>query len=895
MTDSTSASASASRKYPGHKRPADFVEKSEQLVDRESVLLGLPRTDQQGKNSLPRTGVALSGGGIRSAIVSIGALQALAALNLLKDFDMISGVSGGGYAASALQWWWSERRRKEQTGKKSEEDNFGTGPANFPYGTRHPNPQKAGIGQETTLQGEVLAFLRWHGSYLIPGDGITVTSGIAVVLRTLFLNLIVWLPLTVLAFILINWAGYLSCAIPVPALWPPLGNFIPLMECMDVPYAPERQLVSKILQAPLDFHPHDLASALDLGPFFSCAIWLAYLIVAALAVIAVAMALLSHRSYDVQAPPTFRGWLAKSLLFSLLCMISGWLAFFVWWKHADSTSLLVTTFALFIGTVVYSVWSISDGFAFFDGLQKLALNAAYVYRRGFETCAGRLFVPTLAIFLFGTIPIIPYYLHHVGAAKSLSVGLAAATTISGAVSALFGHYAGVQNVIPGLTARIIAAAAAAVFLYLLFVLAYFIAVVFAAHLTDQVPVVAVLCSIVLALAMCLFVNINNISLHRFYRDRLMEAFMPDKESVENETVGYARGADRIVLSDLASRTGKSGASDRVPYLILSANAILVHDTDRKFSSRGGDSFLLSPLYIGSQATGWRLTDEYQKIHGPLTLASAAATSGAAASARAAYVGKGLSRDNLVSVVMTLLNTRLGMWVANPSYMRKKVPGYVNPVLAYGLFGRLLGKGYRAESGFIELSDGGHFENLGLYELARRKTEIILVIDAEEDGRLSFPAFISAIARIRTDFGAVIELEADMGAECLSPDLTLKFPHGAPCSAQPYFVCRIRYENGPVGVIVYMKSALIKDLSMTALGYRSENADFPNQSTLNQFFEPPQFEAYRELGFQSVYIAAQDLNLSETIGCSSCLWQAFINKMAAVKASSAGPTGKTATS
>jgi hypothetical protein len=872
------------------------IKDSDVLISQENEILGLPRREGLGdeEKTLPRTGIALSGGGIRSAIVSIGALQALAALDLLKHFEIMSGVSGGGYAASALHWWWSERRRNEQAGgPQSQDDIFGTGPTNFPYGTRHPNPQKAGVGQETTLQEKILEFIRWHGSYLTPGDGITAASGIAVVLRTLFLNLVVWVPLLVFAFILINWTGYLTCPF-VSGLLPPLGGVIPLMHCVKPALPPNDslQLIQKLLNTAQAVLPNDISQShypmgrdtnfFHLGLPFDYAIYLSYLIIALFILFAIAMALLSHRSYDAQVRPSFRAWVAKLVAALLFSLLFGFLMLFGWnrgvfqfsSKLSAQSSTLLTLFALFFASTAYLIWTITDAVAYFGGLRRLAVNAAYVFRRWFEIWAGRMTIPTISIFAFGTVPILPYYLLSLGTTKAQSAILGFVTAISGAGSSIYGHYAVVQNIIPGIMGRIISSLAAGIFIYLLFVLAYFISVIFLVNLSNSFVLVIVVGFVALSIAMCTFVNINNISLHRFYRDRLMEAFMPDKDAVMSEHVNYARGADRVVLSDLAV---KANGSARLPYLILSANVILVNDTTRKFSSRGGDNFMLSSIFVGSGATGWRRTDEYERIHGPLTLASAAATSGAAVNARAAYVGKGFTRSNLISVVMTLLNTRLGMWVANPARSRKKVPGYLNPVLFYGLFGRIIGRGYRANSSFMELSDGGHFENLGLYELARRKTEIILVIDAEQDENLSFPAFVAAIVRIRTDFKAVIEFEEDKGPEYLSPDQKLKFPHDAPSAKQPYFACRIRYDNGPAGVIIYLKTALIKELSMATLAYRTENVDFPNQSTLNQFFAPPQFEAYRELGFQSVMIAARDLNLAVTINDPWVLWQTFISR------------------
>jgi hypothetical protein len=50
-------------------------------------------------------GLALSGGGIRSATINLGILQGLARRGLLPRFDYLSTVSGGGYIGSCIDSW----------------------------------------------------------------------------------------------------------------------------------------------------------------------------------------------------------------------------------------------------------------------------------------------------------------------------------------------------------------------------------------------------------------------------------------------------------------------------------------------------------------------------------------------------------------------------------------------------------------------------------------------------------------------------------------------------------------------------------------------------------------------------------------------------------------------
>ena len=107
--------------------------------------------------------------------------------------------------------------------------------------------------------------------------------------------------------------------------------------------------------------------------------------------------------------------------------------------------------------------------------------------------------------------------------------------------------------------------------------------------------------------------------------------------------------------------------------------------------------------------------------------------------------------------MTAFSIRLGVWFRKPHRLPKELmgkPNMLRPGLVYGI----LRMGYRRDSNFVELSDGGHFENLGIYELIRRKVSTIIAIDAEEDSASAMPALLSAVVRVKEDFKADIDLK-----------------------------------------------------------------------------------------------------------------------------------------
>ena len=147
--------------------------------------------------------------------------------------------------------------------------------------------------------------------------------------------------------------------------------------------------------------------------------------------------------------------------------------------------------------------------------------------------------------------------------------------------------------------------------------------------------------------------------------------------------------------------------------------------------------------------------------------------------------------------------------------------------------------------YVYLSDGGHFENLGLYEMVLRRCHYIVVSDAGEDPECSFADLGEAVRKIRIDFGIPIEFD-HMGIYSRTEIGALKDP-GHNCA-----IGRIRYSavDGPAapdGIIVYIKPACYGNEPRDIYEYFKRNETFPHESTADQFFSESQFESYRMLG------------------------------------------------
>ena len=134
--------------------------------------------------------------------------------------------------------------------------------------------------------------------------------------------------------------------------------------------------------------------------------------------------------------------------------------------------------------------------------------------------------------------------------------------------------------------------------------------------------------------------------------------------------------------------------------------------------------------------------------------------------------------------------------------------------------------------------------------------------------------MTAAQRIAEDFGAAIRFDMEVSGVKSSPaNLVAKphddeFPKGAEFADKGYFIATIDYgkRGGGAwpekGTILYLKSALIRNLDLRAKGYRGAHADFPNQSTGDQFFDVEQFEAYREVGYRICAQMLDDLKLCD---------------------------------
>ena len=333
---------------------------------------------------------------------------------------------------------------------------------------------------------------------------------------------------------------------------------------------------------------------------------------------------------------------------------------------------------------------------------------------------------------------------------------------------------------------------------------------------------------------------NALSLHTFYRSRLVRAYLGasnPRRGRGSERITDAVEGDDMPLHRLA--TCSSGG----PYHLVNTTLNLVGGRDLSSAQRTAASFVFTRQYCGSLRTGYRPTEGY--MNGQLTVGAALAASGAAVSPN---MGAQTPTASL-AMLLALLNVRLGFWVPTPNRVHWRQPQA--RLWPYYLLRDMLSQTTDVSS-YCYVTDGGHFDNTGLYSLVERGCRFIVLADNGADPQRHFDDIGAAVRRCRIDFGAEIDLELDgFRSTAAAPGSGSPPRHGV--------VGEIRYADAHVarlgwdpawprsGTIVWLKPSLLGADPADVRQYGFKNTAFPQQATTDQWFDEAQFESYRRLG------------------------------------------------
>lgn len=787
---------------PPSKQPAehpglperDFpnvLERDEALraVERQALFAqaAKPVAELQGR------ALALSGGGIRSASFALGVLQALLNERCFERLNYLSTVSGGGYLGSAISWL------KREAPKLSPSDPEGAFRREFGWagaGVRHCANTAAQSGQAEPQHKNIwLDYVRQHGNYLQPGS-ISTVALIATALRGALYNLTVYgLMLIALMGLLVH-SGFLpDAASPTSFLSPPWYR----IECWVLLFG-------------------GLFAVAVLA--FGLATWMSSEPLGIAAVVGIAGILLVLAAGIV----SLTGWgLPQPLPANSLN-----------WRWPATTAAFLT----FAAAVVFLAQLIVHRGG--KARDRASTVWPYLSRVTYLNVIGDFLSVPLSLLVLWSIP----YADRWAGEKVGSLLAGGMSALLGAAGGLYQFFAGREKPAtstPLANLRIVASAA--LLIYGLLLLAHRGVISLDGRLSYGLIGALAAVSFVLGL----LINTNYYGLGRMYRDRLMEAFMPNLATIEANTWAPATDADRASLTDFRGSAG----TPQQPLHLVNCNAVMVNARSDTFRGRGGDSFVLSPWFSGSNATGWVPTGRLG--NGAMSLATAMSISGAAANPNAGVAGRGVTRNRLVSLLMSLLGVRLGHWQPNPAYRGWAQRLYSPNLWLPGLWQGLLGRGLDERAAYVELTDGGHFDNTGLYELIRRRVEVIVLSEAGQDADYHLDDLANAIEKVRVDFGVHIRFEEkDYDLDALRPVPatglsergfaigSIRYPKTRDPGAEP------QYDEG---TLIYLQTTPVKNMRPDTDAYRRQHPDFPHETTADQFFAEEQLEAYRELGLR----------------------------------------------
>jgi hypothetical protein len=888
-----------------------------------------------------QSALCLSGGGIRSATFALGVVQGLARHGLLDKFHYLSTVSGGGYLGGWLSAWMTHSTPAEVVAELDPESSSRMDPppidpqrgppADRPLGPSGgapaPEPRPLQKAEPAPVR-----HLRSYSNYLSPRMGVFSADTwtlVATVLRNLFLNWLVIVPLLTaavlvpfLAVAVLDWvpsqpAGWLAAvlvgafAVLGLAFGAAAVAYIHEDPTAEPPSPPEARVPAGAAPAAggaREFLTHCFAPLLASAVLLTTAWWwltnpewgfrpepsqmLLYLVLfgAALHLGGWSTAQLRVAFRD-RARPRLRRTAAEAAVIAVTGAIGGGLGFYAASLIQAGAKLVerpVHAYAVLALPLFLTV-------LLFGGQLYVGLASRWTPSDESREWAAR-FGAWLLIAATGWLVLSALVLEGQRLVGASIAYLAGAGVLSGAAAALVGRSAKTPGG-PDAAEASGGSPLRGVLLPALAILTMAILVVVLARLGTAIvglaggglpsgwnvpePFVVFATGAVLLLAglgMGRLINTNMFSLHAMYRMRLIRAYLgaslPAGVRRPDPFTGFDE-RDNLPMHRL--RPDRTRSPDRrAPLHLVNATLNLVGDHKLAWQERKSDSFTISALHAGAASLGYRRTSlppdksgnlpdcrpspDRPRLYGGtegITLGTAMTISGAAANPNMGYYS-----SPMVTFLMTLFNARLGWWLGNPGPAGQETFGHagprvgVSPILTE-MFGMTTDR-----SDYVQLSDGGHFENLGLYEMVRRRCKFIVVSDASCDPACNLDDLGGAIRKIRVDMGIPIDFVDGFrifGRSAAERSGDYWALGRIRYSARDRAFCPDRDAAELDGTLIYIKPAFYGSEPRDIYNYGLANPDFPHQSTVDQFFNESQFESYRALGMHAIDSALRELD------------------------------------
>jgi hypothetical protein len=817
-------------------------------------------------------GLAFSGGGIRSATSNLGIAQALSRMGILRLVDYLSTVSGGGYIGGCLTSFLSVNREHEKHAGEAaqfkyttrDELKFGTNWLRFPFNPERKTPTPGSSPRAESTDGtNIVAHLRTHGDFLIARRSILKREALRAVGSLtgglLYTLVITALALSLAALLLLgaahglsgdvkNWntrAGEVATQADKYAVESTLADTELRFTRTDTG-GTVREATDPGLWQHLEHRVGliwddmlDDITAQEIGTAFGSG-FLASIVVLVFFVAAMKI----WKGPDPWAAGESREDAFEVRLLRAAALLL-WLAVLIvpYVNAAVATAAgrgraawLLQPFFVVAGAYVSAVVAYGLVFALFGA-------AGVLWSRGSRSLWGSYLAICLyslvATVLFAVLPAASYAAHAVGLAGVLApIG----TLIAGRLL--------MTRAVTGQAERFELSKSALRFVLGLVVLGltFFTMIEVGALAIDQQfidPITApgryLLALVVFGgvlLILSLFVNLNRIGLHYFYRDRILETYLRSEVARDDLRMKTFLDTTEMRLKDvhgnqidehgkpLDDATGTPG--NTAPYLLVSAALNLAGSRDLTRKDRKSGYFLFSKYFCGSRQTGYLETKTY--AGGTTQLARALTVSGAAAG-----TGVGYQTFFAQSFLAAVFNIRLGQWVPNPRRNSGQRLAFWPNYIIREVFGLT-----NEWSRLVNVSDGGHTgDNVGIYPLLERRCQVIIACDAEADPTIAFGSFTEALRHAYVDLGVDVDIDLSM----ITPDPVTGLSK-AHCA-----IGRIRYPECPgrPNWLIYMKNSLTGNEPAPVMNYKRKAAVFPHESTADQFFDDAQFESYRALG------------------------------------------------
>ena len=769
------------------------------------------------QQAAPQTwGLALSGGGIRSATFGFGLLVALARQQLLLKFDFLSTVSGGGFIGALV-------------GRLFDRNGAGQG------GARQVERALADADGRWFCW-----WLRANGNYLFARGARDIFVAAATMLRNL---IALHIELALLAILL----GTL------------LAGFDLLMwATLDQLWAPDPQQASQALQRAIRRIAHWLPS-----------LWLLLLPLLALAGVLVcaywALPPRWTRQQGVGAVVHWAAWLGVA------AWLVGWQAWFVGVIGLSNTAWLAL-----LGMAALWVLGIPVGWLLalhhragrpmpdHDAVledSRVALTLAL----GVATQAGCLVLGA------GLLDRLAWWLgFQVQADVQVGAALLGLAALLRAVLGKLGSSSGAAPswlgsrllLIAHLTGLVVTAALAAWWMSLLYRQVHGAVFVPGADEMQFGAGVVRLLFYLLAVTLFLFLSgrdvefVNLSSLHRFYRARLVRGWLGATNPARFRGASSAldlrpthapedqvmRDVAEVAEGDDQALSGYAPQAQGGPVHLIN---VCLNQTTRRGAGPFNRDRKGLPLTVAG-GNWMRVSDRpWCQVAGDAlpSLGGWTAISGAAFSP-----GLGMMTRSGISALAMFAGVRLGYWW-DAKAMQAKPEGERWFAKSRLLLQELMGR-FEGDSGrYWYLSDGGHFDNTGAYALLRERTRLIVLADCGADPEYRFGDLENLVRRARVDLGAEIRFlrPDDTAAGATYRDFGSLGDLASPRSNACLALADVTYADGSKARLLLVKPNLFSGLPVDLVNFKAANPDFPQQSTSDQSFDEAQWESHFLLG------------------------------------------------